>query len=267
MPATFTRHPVEPERKDPGIGGKPPVDRRPTGGGGGDENWDSRQSRPSRPARTAHPLSHGGALRPRRRLRVLRRPGQRLLRPPELRPHRRRRQRHLRLASSRARRPSSGSTPRSSCSPPSPWKSPAAISSAKSTSWKSGSASARPAVRRAAPWLIATIVLGSLFLAGQWIAWQQLAQQGFFFSSNPNSHFFYLVTGTHAVHLVLGIGAPHLRARRHVPLQARRDAPDRRRLHRLVLARHGRLLDLPLRRSLCSSNRRGCRLRVTGLRG
>jgi cytochrome c oxidase subunit 3 len=65
----------------------------------------------------------------------------------------------------------------------------------------------RPAVRRAAPWLIATIILGSLFLIGQWIAWQQLAQQGFFFSSNPNSHFFYLVTGTHGVHLLLGIGA------------------------------------------------------------
>jgi cytochrome c oxidase subunit 3 len=65
----------------------------------------------------------------------------------------------------------------------------------------------RPAVRRAAPWLVATIVLGSLFLIGQWIAWQQLAQQGFFFSSNPNSHFFYLVTGTHGIHLLLGIGA------------------------------------------------------------
>jgi cytochrome c oxidase subunit 3 len=65
----------------------------------------------------------------------------------------------------------------------------------------------RPAVRRAAPWLIATIVLGGLFLTGQWIAWQQLAQQGFFFSSNPNSHFFYLVTGTHGVHLLIGIAA------------------------------------------------------------
>ncbi len=41
MPTTFTRHPVETERKDPGIGGKPPVDRRPTGGGGGgdDDEW------------------------------------------------------------------------------------------------------------------------------------------------------------------------------------------------------------------------------------
>jgi hypothetical protein len=41
MPATFTRTPAhEVERKDPGTGGRPPVDKRPTGGGGGDENWD-----------------------------------------------------------------------------------------------------------------------------------------------------------------------------------------------------------------------------------
>ncbi len=46
MPATFTRTPAEVERKDPGIGGKPPVDRRPTGGGGGDENWDNRFDKP-----------------------------------------------------------------------------------------------------------------------------------------------------------------------------------------------------------------------------
>ncbi len=41
MPATFTRTPAEIDRKDTGIGGKPPVDRRPTGGGGGDDNWDN----------------------------------------------------------------------------------------------------------------------------------------------------------------------------------------------------------------------------------
>jgi cytochrome c oxidase subunit 3 len=44
MPATFTRTPVETERKDPGFGGKPPVDRRPTGGGGDGENWENRPS-------------------------------------------------------------------------------------------------------------------------------------------------------------------------------------------------------------------------------
>ena len=44
MPATFTRTPVETERKDPGFGGKPPVARRPTGGGGDGENWENRPS-------------------------------------------------------------------------------------------------------------------------------------------------------------------------------------------------------------------------------
>ena len=66
----------------------------------------------------------------------------------------------------------------------------------------------RPAVKRAAPWLIATLVLGSLFLAGQWIAWEQLVQQGFYFNSpDPSSHFFYLITGVHGLHLLLGIVA------------------------------------------------------------
>ena len=55
------------------------------------------------------------------------------------------------------------------------------------------------------PWLAATVVLGLLFLAGQWLAWYQLALQHVFFRSNPSSHFFYLITITHAVHLFLGI--------------------------------------------------------------
>jgi cytochrome c oxidase subunit 3 len=63
----------------------------------------------------------------------------------------------------------------------------------------------RPAVRRAAPWLIGTVILGALFLAGQWIAWGQLASQGLTFTTTQNSHFFYLITAAHGVHLVLGI--------------------------------------------------------------
>lgn len=65
----------------------------------------------------------------------------------------------------------------------------------------------KPLTRRVLPWLIATTVLGFLFLAGQWVAWRQLAIQHVFFSSNPSSHFFYLITYTHAAHLFLGIGA------------------------------------------------------------
>src|SRR5271169_6792747 len=48
MPSIFTPTPSETERKEPGIGGKPPVDRRPTGGGGGggDDDWRSPRKGP-----------------------------------------------------------------------------------------------------------------------------------------------------------------------------------------------------------------------------
>jgi cytochrome c oxidase subunit 3 len=65
----------------------------------------------------------------------------------------------------------------------------------------------RPITQRAIPWVAATVVLGILFLIGQWIAWTQLAVQHVFFRSNPSSHFFYLITGVHGVHLILGIFA------------------------------------------------------------
>src|SRR5215469_3889559 len=48
MPIAFTRAPAEIEKKEPGIGGKPPVDRRPTGGGGGggDDDWQNPRKGP-----------------------------------------------------------------------------------------------------------------------------------------------------------------------------------------------------------------------------
>jgi hypothetical protein len=48
MPSIFTPTPSETERKEPGIGGKPPVDRRPTGGGGGggDDEWKNERPGP-----------------------------------------------------------------------------------------------------------------------------------------------------------------------------------------------------------------------------
>jgi cytochrome c oxidase subunit 3 len=64
----------------------------------------------------------------------------------------------------------------------------------------------RPLSRRATIWLSLTLFFGALFLAGQWAAWDQLATQHVYFRSNPSSHFFYLITVTHAVHLFLGIG-------------------------------------------------------------
>jgi cytochrome c oxidase subunit 3 len=67
----------------------------------------------------------------------------------------------------------------------------------------------RPAVRRAVPWLGATLGLGLLFLLGQILAWRQLTAQGFAFDrwATPASYFFYVITGLHAAHLALGIVA------------------------------------------------------------
>jgi len=55
----------------------------------------------------------------------------------------------------------------------------------------------------------ATLALGVMFLLGQGIAWKQLTAEGFAFDhwSTPASYFFYLVTGLHAAHLVLGVVA------------------------------------------------------------
>jgi cytochrome c oxidase subunit III len=63
------------------------------------------------------------------------------------------------------------------------------------------------AVKIVMGWLIATLALGLLFIAGQYDAWRQLAAQGLFLSTNPNSSFFYVFTGMHILHLLGGIAA------------------------------------------------------------
>ncbi len=55
------------------------------------------------------------------------------------------------------------------------------------------------------PWLGITLVLGLGFLAGQLVVWRQLTAQGIFISTNPSSSFFYLLTGSHGVHLAGGV--------------------------------------------------------------
>jgi cytochrome c oxidase subunit 3 len=60
---------------------------------------------------------------------------------------------------------------------------------------------------RTLPWLEITAVLGLLFLAGQYWAWQLLQAQGVFLSSTSGSSFVYLVTGMHAFHLAAGLAA------------------------------------------------------------
>jgi cytochrome c oxidase subunit III len=50
-------------------------------------------------------------------------------------------------------------------------------------------------------------VLGTLFLAGQVVAWVQLQHRGFYLIGHPSSAFFYLMTWAHAAHVIGALGA------------------------------------------------------------
>jgi cytochrome c oxidase subunit 3 len=56
-------------------------------------------------------------------------------------------------------------------------------------------------------WWRITTALGVLFIAGQYLAWRQLAAQGVFLITNPSSSFFYVLTALHAIHLLGGVAA------------------------------------------------------------
>ena len=71
---------------------------------------------------------------------------------------------------------------------------------------------ARASVRRAGVfgpvrWLAIASLLGTLFLAGQVIAWLTLAARGVFLPTNPHASFFYMLSAVHGAHVLGGIGA------------------------------------------------------------
>jgi cytochrome c oxidase subunit III len=55
--------------------------------------------------------------------------------------------------------------------------------------------------------LAVSLLLGVLFVIGQYSAWRQLRAQGLYLATTPNSSFFYLLTGAHALHLLGGLAA------------------------------------------------------------
>jgi len=57
-----------------------------------------------------------------------------------------------------------------------------------------------------ARWLYITLSLGLLFVAGQYAAWSQLRTEGLYLATNPSSSFFYVLTATHALHVLGGLG-------------------------------------------------------------
>ncbi|HEV2494559.1 MAG TPA: cytochrome c oxidase subunit 3 [Terriglobia bacterium] len=62
-------------------------------------------------------------------------------------------------------------------------------------------------VVRGTRWLYLTLGLGVAFIAGQLVAWRELAARGVYLATNPSSSFFYLLTAAHGIHLLGGIVA------------------------------------------------------------
>ena len=206
MPAIFTHAPAEVERKDPGIGGKPPLDLRPTGGGGSGGDDDRQRD-------------HRGPRDLLRRVRLFM---------------------FLALSSDMvffavlvvaffARQAGMHLDPRTQ-QPVGDWHpvslppilflntavlllSSLTMEMARHNIFREIDVLeewlglGRPALARTLPWVGATLLLGGLFLAGQWMAWTQLTAQGFAFDhgSTPASYFFYVITILHALHVLGGL--------------------------------------------------------------
>jgi cytochrome c oxidase subunit 3 len=206
MPATFTHSPAETERKEPGIGGKPPLDRRPTGGGGGGGD-DDRQHDRRGPRELLHKIRFflfSGLAGDMMFFAIL-------------------------VALFFARQAGTQMDPRTHeqigdwhpvLLPPILYLNTAILLLSSLTmeiarqnifreidvleEWLG---LGHPALHRTLPWVMGTLGLGAVFLAGQWTAWKQLTAQGFAFNhwSTPASYFFYVITGLHAAHLILGV--------------------------------------------------------------
>ena len=73
----------------------------------------------------------------------------------------------------------------------------------------------------ARPWFLATLGLGLFFVLGQLLAWRDWSQQGLGIGATPQSSFFYVLTGTHAVHVCGGLLALAVTAVMARPLVAR----------------------------------------------
>ena len=55
--------------------------------------------------------------------------------------------------------------------------------------------------------LVATTVLGAVFIASQLIAWIELVNRGLYMRGNPYAGFFYILTAAHAIHVLGGMVA------------------------------------------------------------
>jgi cytochrome c oxidase subunit 3 len=206
MASIFTPTSAETERKEPGIGGKPPVDRRPTGGGGGggDDDWKNESHGPRELLHKVRFFLFSALAADMLFFAVLvlvffaRQAGFRM--DPRT---------HQFLGDWSAVR-----LPRIL------YFNTVVLLLSSLTMERARRSIFReidvleewlglglPALRRTIPWVAATLFLGGLFLTGQVVAWRQLTAQGYGFDSSatPASYFFYVITGLHAAHLVVGV--------------------------------------------------------------
>lgn len=78
-------------------------------------------------------------------------------------------------------------------------------------------------------WLYLTVALGVTFIAGQLVAWKELASQGIYITTNPSGAFLYVLTAAHGLHLLGGILAllyVVFRRRKIINIPQRRIAVD-----------------------------------------
>jgi len=206
MPSIFSPIPAQIERKAPGTGGKPPVDRRPTGGGGGggDDDWRNPGRGPREILERTRAAVFCVLACDMVFFAVL-------------------------VATFYARQASTHVDPRTLRQvgdwhpillPRILYFNTAVLLLSSLTMERARLhifrefdvleewlGLGRPALRRTLPWIALTLTLGLAFLCGQALAWRQLTAQGFAFdrSATPASYFFYLMTGLHAAHLILGV--------------------------------------------------------------
>jgi cytochrome c oxidase subunit III len=86
-------------------------------------------------------------------------------------------------------------------------------------------------------WLYITLVLGLLFVAGQYVAWSELRAQGLYLATNPSSSFFYVLTVTHALHVLGGLAGIGYVIRKLAKAELRRSTLD-------AAARYWHFMDL-----------------------
>jgi cytochrome c oxidase subunit 3 len=95
-------------------------------------------------------------------------------------------------------------------SPPAPrilWLNTALLIASSIALYVAQLAAARGDIGRARISVFAAGAFAFAFLCGQLWAWRELSALGFYAASNPANAFFYLLTGTHALHLGGGVVA------------------------------------------------------------